>query len=260
MKNNYYIYIYLDSRKHGKYRYGEYEFDYEPFYVGKGKGRRYKRTDNRRSNYFKNKINKIKEYGLEPIIIKIKESLNERESFILESKLINLIGRKDLNKGPLINLTDGGEGTSGRIVSEETRKKKSGENHPMFGKHHSEETKRKQSESHIGKRHSNITKEKISKKLKGQFSDKNNPMYGKHHSEKSKIKMKYSIGNNRIGEKNSNASLTENDVILIKMVLCDFKNISQKEIAKIFNVTSNIISKIKNERTWSHIKLKGAIQ
>jgi len=33
--NKYYVYVYLDSRKPGKYKYGEYEFDYEPFYVGK---------------------------------------------------------------------------------------------------------------------------------------------------------------------------------------------------------------------------------
>jgi len=39
----FYVYVYLDPRKPGKYKYGEYEFDYEPFYVGKGKGFRFKR-------------------------------------------------------------------------------------------------------------------------------------------------------------------------------------------------------------------------
>ena len=53
------------------------------------------------------------------------------------------------------NLTKGGDGV---IPSEETRKKMSqnhydcsGENHPMFGKKHSEETKKKLSDSHKGK-------------------------------------------------------------------------------------------------------------
>ena len=34
--NRFYVYVYLDPRKPGKYKYGEYEFDYEPVYVGKG--------------------------------------------------------------------------------------------------------------------------------------------------------------------------------------------------------------------------------
>lgn len=31
-----YVYIYLDPRKQGNYKYENYFFDYEPFYVGKG--------------------------------------------------------------------------------------------------------------------------------------------------------------------------------------------------------------------------------
>jgi len=105
------------------FRYGEFEFEFEPFYIGKGIGNRWKNLDGR-SDYFKRTINKIKENGLESIVLKLKENINEYDSFVLESELINIIGRKELGKGPLLNFTDGGEGSSGRVVSEETLEKK----------------------------------------------------------------------------------------------------------------------------------------
>lgn len=132
---NFYVYVYLDPRKHGRYIYDNYCFLYEPFYVGKGKGYRYKDL-NSRNYYFKNKINKIKKFDLESIIVKLKEDIKEKDSFILESKLIKAIGRKDIDEGPLINFTDGGEGVSGYKFSENHRKllsdRNSGINNPMY--------------------------------------------------------------------------------------------------------------------------------
>ena len=65
-----------------------------------------------------------------------------------------------------------GEHTSLRKVSDSTREKlraaKQGENHPMYGKHHTEETKNK-----------------IAEAMKGE----NNPMYGKKHSDAAKKKI-----------------------------------------------------------------------
>jgi hypothetical protein len=63
----------------------------------------------------------------------------------------------------------------------------SGENHPMFGKHHSEESKKKMSEAHkgkatwIGKHHSEETKRKISEIKKRLYSEGKiiHPMKGK---------------------------------------------------------------------------------
>ena len=92
------------------------------------------------------------------------------------------------------------ESHKGIKQSEESKRKISekmtGENHPMYGKHHSKETKENISEKlkgkmtgenhpFYGKHHSKETKENISEKLKGE----NNPMYGKHRSEETKIKM-----------------------------------------------------------------------
>jgi hypothetical protein len=126
LNNNFYVYIYLDPRKSGKYVYGQYQFDNEPFYVGKGNDGRYKihlteaynykdkNTDRRKNNQKSNIIRKIKhELNQNPIIVKYKENLTEREAFDLEIDMINIIGRTDLKTGPLTNKTAGGDGTSG---------------------------------------------------------------------------------------------------------------------------------------------------
>jgi len=120
--NNYYIYIYLDPRKFEKYCYENFSFLYKPFYVGKGLNNRYKEIgENRRSDYFMKKINKIKKSGLEPIVFKLYENLNEEESLYKETELINEINIK--NPGILVNMTDGGEGVSGYKHAEKILKK-----------------------------------------------------------------------------------------------------------------------------------------
>jgi len=45
--------------------------------------------------------------------IKVRENLSEDEAFTVEVALIAAIGRQDLGRGPLLNLTDGGEGATG---------------------------------------------------------------------------------------------------------------------------------------------------
>lgn len=135
-ENRFYVYALLDPRKPGEYRYGEYSFKYEPFYVGKGHGNRckihvYEASKNQsKCNHHKcNKIQKIKrETGKNPIIKKLYVNLVEHLSFEYEKSLIKTIGRYDLGNGPLVNMTDGGEGSSGVIVSEETKRKMSERN------------------------------------------------------------------------------------------------------------------------------------
>lgn len=70
-------------------------------------------------------------------------------------------------------------------------------NHPMLGRHHSEETKKKISEANkgnlgpnLGKKLSKETKDKISEAAKDRFIDKNNhPSYGVHLSDETKSKI-----------------------------------------------------------------------
>ena len=60
----------------------------------------------------------------------------------------------------------------GKKLSEETRKRISemnkGENHPFYGKHHTDEAKKKISEAHKGKHHTEDTKKKMSEARKGK--------------------------------------------------------------------------------------------
>jgi len=118
---NFYTYMYLDTRKPGVYQYGEYSFNYEPIYIGKGYGRRWKEHWNYQKNWLGHKIRFIRECGLEPKVIFLEKELNEKSAFQLEIKMIKIIGRADLRKGPLVNLTNGGDGLWG--LSEETKKK-----------------------------------------------------------------------------------------------------------------------------------------
>ena len=88
------------------------------------------------------------------------------------------------------NLTEGGEGG---VHSEETRKKMSesmkGRPSANKGKHPSEETRRKLSESLKGKHHSEETKRKMSESRKGRPS----PNKGKTMSEETKKKISESL-------------------------------------------------------------------
>lgn len=104
---------------------------------------------------------------------------NNETASKIEKELISKIGRKDINKGPLTNMTDGGEGSEGRICTIETRKKISmncnnkGKNNPKFGKKVTDETRKKISIANTGKKYSDDVNKK--KALKG---DKN-PMHNK---------------------------------------------------------------------------------
>ncbi len=203
----YYIYCYIDEKKDSS-EFGDYMFNGEPFYIGMGqKDRCYDHIFNSQKNEYKYlpkhyKIRKMLNEENEPKIIKLLENLSQEEAIKNEIYFIDLIGRKDLKKGPLLNLTDGGEGgnteepwNKGLTYSIEGHSQRYiGENNPFYGKKHSEETKRKISRSNKGNSYkkgfvcSKETKQRM-KDSRPDCNGKNNSFFGKTHTKETKDKI-----------------------------------------------------------------------
>lgn len=100
----------------------------EPFYVGKGTIKKrhktpiFERASSHRSrNIWWTRI--ADKCGYRSEIVAMFETDAAAQEF--ECILISDIGRRDLGKGPLVNVTDGGDGHSGIIVSEGLRVQRS---------------------------------------------------------------------------------------------------------------------------------------
>ncbi len=123
--------LFLEQEEDKFYTYLHYTKDTNiVFYVGKGKNDRCLHTEDR-STWWQNVVNKHDYY----IVI---ESINlsEDEAFKREIELIAKFGRKQYG-GTLVNLSDGGEGVSGRIWTENERNALSVymKQHPEYWEH-----------------------------------------------------------------------------------------------------------------------------
>lgn len=89
-----------------------------PCYVGKGHGGRWKCHNRRRGNLHLFNIYKAAGGNL-PVVI-LHSGLSNSTALEYEIALIKAIGREE-NGGPLVNMTDGGEGTKGAKMTPEWR-------------------------------------------------------------------------------------------------------------------------------------------
>lgn len=137
-----------------------------PFYVGKG-------TERRLRIVTRNKLHSaiMTKYGFDRRVVF--ETDEEKNALDRECELIKEHNTYVYGSGWGANFTLGGEGISGA-----KRPWQRGENHPMYGRKHTEESKRKNSESN-----------------KLATTGEKNGMFGKHHSEETRKK----IGENQRG-------------------------------------------------------------
>jgi hypothetical protein len=115
----------------------------EVFYIGIGVDKSRINSNQSRNRFW---ANIVKKYGIIREIVE--DGLTWHEATSREKFWINFYGRKNNNTGILCNMTDGGEGSYGRVVSEDTKKKISESNK---GKKISEERRKKISEGNKGK-------------------------------------------------------------------------------------------------------------
>ena len=223
------------------------------FYVGKGSGNRCNHFVNR--GKFWNNFSKSKDNVEVRLPI---QNVDEEFSLLAEVELIDLYRRRGVF---LVNISDGGEGTSGWIPSEETRKrigeankhtpKASGEKHGMFGKKHTPESlakmvasqNRRDHTNHPmrGKRHTEESKAKMSKSLKGTQTGKDNPFFGKTHSPE----VREMIRAVQLGRKQSIEHIQKRAKTSWKEVICLTNNQhypSLTEASKILGIDASSIS------------------
>lgn len=174
------------------------------FYVGIGVKRRPKDKGNR--NHFWHHV--VNKYGY--IVSVIHEGLDRDTAEEYEKKYINEFGRRDLGEGILVNLTNGGEGTTGS--------KKTDEEKELQRRIHSEKTGK---EVFLYELYSESVLTFRSKRECNRFLNENLILKGRIKGDKSFIAGKYLLSYNEITQEEKCKLLNESKQVKLSVVQVD---------------------------------------
>ena len=228
--------MYLDTLKVFKQNFHLFNLQGEPFYVGKGHGNRdiFIKGKNK---HVQNKCKSLKEnFKIHRIDCK-----SETEALELEKRLIKILGRKDLNEGSLLNLTNGGEGTCGYSHTEDAKAKialASSLLHRRISK--SKEHREKISQYQKGKSYEEKMGAETAKRLKEEKRKSYEERFGEEKAKKIKEKQsKALLGKSRprelmmkIAEKKK-IKMTDKELNLLRELILKHGNLN-KEIRSYF--------------------------
>jgi len=176
----YYVYCYLDPETK------------LPFYVGKGsQNRAYahmylprEKNKNKNKTRFKNKLEKMKQQGIEPVVVFLAQNITDEEmAYSIEESFIKQYGRLGYEEnGTLLNTCLGSRPPNHKGKTYEQ----------IYGPDRAAQQREKRARlqkergGYGPKKHKTATKDKIREKTSGSA----NPMYGKHHTSESKEKIR----------------------------------------------------------------------
>lgn len=166
-----------------------------------------------KNNIHKNsKLQKsFNKYGEQNFIFEVIEFCSKENQYIIEQYWIDRfnIVKTGYNIQPKVESI---------TITDDILEKFKGENHPMYGKHHTNESKLKMSQS-----------------KKGKYTGVNSAWYGKHHTEESKNKIKNTLSKLNSGDKNPFYGKCHTEKT--KNILSDIKSI------KVICLKNNVIYK-----------------
>lgn len=185
----------------------------EVFYIGIASTNKRPYETKNRNKFWKNMVKKYPDYEVQILTT----NLSKDEACELEILLIDWYGRRDKKEGVLVNLTDGGESTYGRIMED-------------------------------------WQKELLSKRCKEIYLGENNPNYGNRWSEEQRKNMsglqkrRYASGEAVVnlegvykGIKNRNDNWAKNPKLKLEMAVKVSKSLSKYDYLKIDIITGEIL-------------------